>query len=103
MDLENEIVLENRLVCFIDILGFADIIEKFEETKDISVIKKIKVAFEDSIKRIQDPISPKSAEILNVSEEKINLLKRDIFLRLSPIILLFHLLSIMTIFLLVYN
>jgi len=43
MDLENEIVLENRIVCFIDILGFTDIIEKFEETKDISVIKKNQV------------------------------------------------------------
>lgn len=81
MDSENTTVLENRLVCFIDILGFTDIIEKFEKTKDTSIIETIKFAFEEAVKNLHNPISEKSAEILNVTEEKINLLKKDIFFK----------------------
>jgi hypothetical protein len=81
MDSENKTLFENRLVCFIDILGFTEIIEKFEKTKDTSIIETIKSAFDKAIQNLENPISDKSAEILNVSEEKINHLKNDIFFK----------------------
>ena len=75
--LDKKINLEERLVCFIDILGFKDIIENFDKTNDVSIIEKIKFAFEESIKKIKNPIDPQAKEILNVKQENIDLLKKD--------------------------
>lgn len=71
--------LENRIVCFIDILGFRDIINRFEETKDISIITKIKNAFESALKTITDFSSPENVKIIDISPEKIELLSKDLY------------------------
>lgn len=76
--------VENRIVCFIDILGFSSIVEEFERTRDISIIEKIKKAFDESLGRI--PFNdPKSTEITknyykerNISQEQIDTLSSEL-------------------------
>ena len=76
-----KIVLENRLICFIDILGFKDIIGNFDKTNDTSIIEKIQSAFEKSIDHIKNPIDQKAKDILEVDQERINALKKDLFFK----------------------
>ncbi len=46
--------IEQRIVCFIDILGFGNYIEKFNYSNDITIVLEMKKSFEDAIKTLKD-------------------------------------------------
>jgi hypothetical protein len=46
---------ENRIVCFIDVLGYSEIVRQFELTQDLSIVEKIQIAFNESMDFISSP------------------------------------------------
>lgn len=47
--------ISNRIVCYIDVLGFSELIEKFEKTGDISIVKLISESFDEALNHIKRP------------------------------------------------
>lgn len=77
--------VENRIVCFIDILGFSSVVEGFEKTQDISVIEKIRDAFDYSLKVITNAFDIGGPSDYykkkGVTEEHFATLKRELLFR----------------------
>lgn len=73
--------IENRIVCFIDILGYKDIIEKFEKDNDTSIIEKIQKAFRSALESITGIYKPDYSERMNIEPEKVEAFKKEFYFK----------------------
>lgn len=71
--------IENRIVCFLDILGFREIIDEFEKSRDDKIIKKIKTAFKSSMDLINKFSDPEFTKDLEFEPEKVDSLVNDLY------------------------
>ncbi len=72
---------ENRIVCFIDILGFKEIIKQFEESQDISIIKHIQDAFNEALLSMIGFYNKDYSKTNNIENVDVETLKSEFYFK----------------------